>query len=164
MLLGDANIEGAVGEALHHIGHRAACRHGRRHTHDAFIPLGQLDERVAEDVLELWRLGLCRAGLEALARRRVKLPWGVPYRRLLLGRRIALALGRRQMQQAGALHILDVPQDLHQLHDIMPIDGPEVADVEAVEEVGLPREERLEAVIEAQQPLPLVLLHQVQLA
>ena len=150
MLLGNTHVEGTVGETLHQIGHRAARRHGGGYTHDALVLLGQLDQCLAEDVLELGRLSLCLF-LDALAGHRVELAGCVPDGGLFLGLLEALALDGADVQHLRPTEVLDLAQGLHERHHVVPVHGPEVADVEALEDVLSAREERLHAVGEAYQ-------------
>ena len=150
MLLGDAHVEGAVGEALHQVGHRAARRHGGGHTHDALVLLGQFNQRLSEDVLELGRLSLGLL-LDAFAGHGVELAGCVPDGCLFLGLLEALSLDGAHVQHLRSAEVLDLAQGLHERHHVVPVHGSEVADVEAFEDVLSAREERLHAVGEAYQ-------------
>ena len=56
MCLGDAHVEGAIGELLHHIGHGTTRGHGRCDTYDLIVLAGHLDKCMAEDILIELRL------------------------------------------------------------------------------------------------------------
>ena len=162
MALGNADVEGAIGEGFHHVRHRATRGHGRGDTRDAPILLGQLHERMAEDVLIELRL-VRPFGQEALAGILIEAPGRVPDGGGLLGGFVALAFLRFDVEQLGALHFLDVAQLLDQIAHVVAVDRPEVADAEALKEVVLAVDEGLEAVIEAQDVLAPIFGDEVQL-
>ena len=157
--LGDAHVESAVGHGLHHDVHRAARRHGWRNTHDARIQPCQFEERLAKHTLELWRLsaGVALLQLSCLG---VELPWGVPHRRVVLGGRIAVSLLRMQVQQLGASHVLNLSEDAHQLHHVVAVERPKVADVHAIENILLMRDGALQSVAQSDESLAAVVLQQ----
>ena len=162
MALGNTDVEGAIGEGFHHVRHGATRGHGRGDTRDASILLGQLHERMAEDVLIELRL-VRPFGQEALAGILIEAPGGMPDSSGLLGGFVALAFLRFDVEQLGALHVFDVAQLLDQIAHVVPVDRPEVADAEALKEVVLAVDEGLEAVIEAQDVLAPIFRDEVQL-
>ena len=138
VLFGDADVEGPIRHGLHHELQGASSRHGRRDAHDALVLFGELDDGVAEDVLVLRRLGRFGRDLDDLAGVLVEQAGRMPLGRAArLGRRIALALGRDQVQELGTGNVLEVAQHMLDLLHIVAVDGPEVAEVEGLEEVGL---------------------------
>ena len=138
VLLCDAHVKSALGHRFHHQLQGATGRHGGGDTHDAFVLLGEFDDGVPEDVLVLrWFRGLGR-DLDDLAGVLVEQARCVPLGGAAgLGGGVPLALGRDQVQQFRARNVLEVPQHMLHLLDIVPVDGPEVAEVERFEEIGL---------------------------
>ena len=88
----------------------------------------------------------------------------MPFGGDLLGRSKALALGGVDVEHLGASHILYGTQGTHELDDIVSVDGAEVADVHALEDVLLLGEQALHAIVEADEALASSILHQPQLA
>ena len=149
VLLGYAHVEGAVGHLLHHYVEAAAGRHGRRDAEYPGVALGQLHYGVAEDILKFGRTRPGRCLGKPLAGHHVEaLAHGMPRRLVLFGRRESLALDGDDVQNLGAADALEVAQDGGQIDDVVAVDGAEVADVEPLEDVALPADEVLDAVVE----------------
>ena len=96
---------------------------------------------------------------DALTRLRVELARGVPCGDILLGRGIAVAFLRVQVQQFGAFHVLHLTEDAYQFLDVMAVEGTEIADVHALEHVLLMTDGRLEGVIQTYQTMSAVVAH-----
>ena len=95
MPLGNADVEGAVGQRVHHDVHRTARGHGGCDAHDLGILLCQFEQCLAKHILEPRRA--LRRGLthvETFARVFVKLARCVPDSRILLGWLVAFTLHR----------------------------------------------------------------------
>ena len=148
--LGYAHVEGAGGKGLHEDVHGAACGHGGGDAHYAVVLLGQLEERVAEDVLELRRLRGGRLLDEAASGGYVEAPRGVPEGGFALGRLVALALDGVYVEELGASHVFDFAQHAYKLNDVVAAGRPEVAYVESLEDVLLVGQQRLAGVVEAE--------------
>ena len=71
----------------------------------------------------------------------------------------ALALDGVDMQQLGAVHVLDDSQSAHQLYDIVSVGRSEVADVHAFEDVLLAGDDALQRIVEADDALLAVFVH-----
>lgn len=135
MALGNAHVEAAVGQLLLENVHRTARQHGGGHAHDARILAGKFQQRMAEDLLVA---GVLRVGRrQALARGGVELARSVPYGRVALGRCVALAFLGDDVQQLGAGNVAYVAEDPDQRAQIVAVHRPEIAEVEAFEQVAL---------------------------
>ena len=75
---------------------------------------------------------------------------------ILLGSFEALAFDGMYMQQFGTLHVLYLPEGIHKLDDIVPVDWAKISDVQTLKDVLLTHEQRFEGVVEAQDLLPSV--------
>ena len=159
--LGNAYIEAAAGELLHHDVERAACGHGGGYAYDALVLLGQFEQRMSEHILETGRLALV-VSLEALARLGVEQSGCMPLGGGLLGRGETSALDGVYVEHLGTVHILDGAQHAHQGDDVVPVHRAEVADVHSLKHVLLLGEERLHAVVESDETLAPAILHQTQ--
>jgi hypothetical protein len=157
MPLGNAHVEASVGHGLHHDVHRAAGGHGRCYPYNLGVLLSQFEERMAEDILELGRHP-CGVIQDTLSGGGVELTRSVPDGGRLLGRFVALALHRVQMQQLGALHVLELPEQAHHLLDVVPVEGSEVADVHTLEDVLLMADGTLDGVVEPDDALATVVV------
>ena len=133
-----------------------------RHAHDARVLPCQLDERLAEDVLVEGRQ-VAGVGQDAFARVWAELAGRVPHAGVLFGRLEALALGGVQVQYLGALQVLDVVEHAGQILHVVSVDGPEVSDVHALEDVLLLGGHRLQAVGEADEGLAALLVEDAHL-
>ena len=147
--LGDAHVEGAVGHCLHHDVHGATGRHGGCHAHNLGVLSCKLQEGLSEDILEFGRL-VGGVGGKPFAGLGVELARCVPYGGTLLGGLVALALGGVQVEQLGALHVLQLPQHPHDVLHVVAVERTEVADVHALEDVLLVAQCRLQGVVEPQ--------------
>ena len=157
MTFGNADIEGAFRHLVHHDVHGAACRHGGCHTHNLGILTGQLQQRLAKDVLETRRYvgGVLDYTLSRLG---IKPAWGVPDGDILLGRGVAVAFLGVQVQQFGTAHAFQLAQDAYQFLDVVTVEGTEVADVHAFEDVLLVRNGRLDSIRQADESTTAVVL------
>ena len=132
MLLGDADVEGAVGEGLGEDVDAGSRRHRRGDADDLLVLLGFLDQALAEHVLigRRIRLGLgLRAGGDV----------EFDHRMILVGRgfrrAVALALLRHDMNQHRAgLHVADVLQHRQQMVEIMAVDRADIVEAEFLEQ------------------------------
>ena len=142
MLLGDADVEDAVGEALLEGQEAGGARHGRGDRHQLGSGLGLLDDRLGE------RGGVARLGRLA---RRLRADLGVEAAGVvqalllvLLGRRVALALGGEDVDDDRAVELGGVAQRLLHDRDVVAVEGAAVANAEGLEE-----DRRLEHLAEA---------------
>ena len=163
MSLGNAHVEHAVGQLLHGDVHGAARGHGRRDAHYARVLACQLEQRVAEHLLVLLRAALLVA-LDELSRLGVELPRRVPHGLVVLGGGVAVALLRVQVEQLGALHVLQLPQYAHQLLHVVAVEGAEVAYVHSLEYVLLAGDDALQRVHQAYDALAPVFAEHTVLA
>ena len=132
MLLGDADVEGAVGERLVEDVDAGARRHGRGDADDLVVLLRFLDEALAEHVLIGRRV---RLGLGLRAGGDVELD----HRMIFVGggfrRAIALALLRHDMDQDRAgLHVAHVLQNGQQMVEIVAVDRADIVEAELLEQ------------------------------
>ena len=111
--LGDADVEVALGKAFTELGEAGTVGHRGGDADDPRIPFGERDHGVAEDVLEL-RTGARAALLRAVARLERVGADAVERARVALGRLVALALDRADVQQHGAIDVLRRLQRVHQ--------------------------------------------------
>ena len=153
MTLCYSDIESSLGHFVHHDG-KAATRCHRWSDADYLVVLtSQLQKRLTKDILELRWHTLCIVA-QTLSGLRIVLARSMENGRILLGRLEALAFNGMQMQQLGPLHILYLAKRIHKLDDIMPVGRTEVTDVEALENILLTNNQRLEGVIETKYLLP----------
>ena len=134
MALGDTHVEATRRHGVHEHVHRTPRRHGRRDAHDPRVEPGQFDERLAEDIL-VTRRGARRG--DPLARIGIETSGGMPRGLVVLGRQVALALHGHDMQQLGPFDVAQCPKRAHQLLEVVAVDGAEIAEIEALEEVAL---------------------------
>ena len=132
VLLGDADVEGAVRERLVEDVDAGAGRHRRGDGDDLVVLLGFLDEALAEHVLIGRRV---RLGLGLGAGRDVELDDGV----VLVGggfrRAVALALlGHDVDQDRAGLHVADVLQHGQEMVEVMAVDRADVIEAELLEQ------------------------------
>ena len=157
MALGYAHVEGPVGHLLHHDVHGAARGHGRRHPHDLRVLPCQFQERLAKHLLVFSFLRLVFA-FQYLARFGVELARCVPNGGVVLGRRIAVAFLRVQVEQLGAFHLLQLAQNPHQVDDAVAVERAEIANVHAIEDVLLVADGALQGVAQADEAFATVVL------
>eukprot|EP00968_Pinguiococcus_pyrenoidosus_P010154 scaffold803_cov310-Pinguiococcus_pyrenoidosus.AAC.67 len=133
VLLGDADVVGALREAPSEDVHSRAAGHGRGDADDLAVIRGRGDERVGEDAGEAGGAG---RRLELLARAHVKLGHAVVLVRGALGRRVAIALLGLQVQQDGLLHLVvaDVLQDGDEVVQVVAVHGANVVEAQLLEE------------------------------
>ncbi len=135
VLLGDAHVVGALGEAGHHVLHAGALEHGGGDAHHARVALGLGHQSVAEH-LGVGRDrggggGLLRRGLAALDDER-----GRAVHRLAvgLGRRISAPLDRHHVDHARAILVERGAQRAPDALDVVPVDRADVGEAERLEE------------------------------
>ena len=157
--LADAHVKRARGHGLKHHRHRRATGHGSGDADNFVIFLSQLDKCLAEHVLVLD--GTALAALGAFTGLLVKFAGGVPCGGVGLGSSKAFSLDGAHVHQFGAGHVLDFPEDFDQALHVVPVVQAEVADVQALEDVLLTREQRLQRVAEAHDQSPAVIVDDV---
>ena len=135
MLLGNAHIERPRRHLLHHDVERATRRHSGRDTHDAVVLLSQFHNGVAKHILIFQRLAV-RIILYLHTRLGVEQSRRMIGDRILLGGAHPLALLGNNMQQLGTLNLLQLCQHLHQLVQIVAVDGTEIAEAQRLEQIG----------------------------
>ncbi len=147
--LGYPHVERAIGEPLHHIGHRTSGGHGGSYSHDTFVFLGHLHEGMPKYILI--KLGLVFFIFhDSFARLFIEKPRGVPYSGRFLCRLVPFSFYRFNMKQLGSLHIFNVTQDTDQAGQVVPIHGPEVAYIKPFKKVLFLCYKRFNAVIKPQ--------------
>src|SRR6266436_9344610 len=132
MLLGDADVEGAVGERLVENVDPGSRRHRRGDADDLLVLFGFLDEALAKHVLIR---GGIRLGFGLRAGGNVELD----HRMILVGgrfrRTVALALLCDDMKQDRAgLHVADVLQDRQQMVEVVAVDRTDIIEAEFLEQ------------------------------
>ena len=131
VLLGNAHIKRPVGHLFHHELQAASAGHGWGHANNAAVLLGQLDDAVSKDILELRGLGGGVGRLENLPSHLVEQPWGVPLGGASrLRRRVAGTLAGDHVQQLGTWDVLDVFKHFGQVLHVVTVHRTEVAEVE----------------------------------
>ena len=133
VLLGDADIEGAVRELGPELVQPGTAGHGRRHRDHLGVALGVRDQRLGEDVLIVGRL---RRALLLLAGDDVELGDAVILVLRGLGRRVALALLRHAVNQHRAfpIAVAHVLQDRQQMLEVVAVDGADIEEAQLFEE------------------------------
>ncbi len=132
MLLGDADVESAVGESLVENVDPGSRRHRRGDADDLLVLFGFLDEALAKHVLIR---GGIRLGFGLRAGGNVELD----HRMILVGgrfrRAVALTLLRDDMNQDRAgLHVADVLQDRQQMVEVVAVDRTDIIEAEFLEQ------------------------------
>ena len=145
MPLGDSHVETAFGHLLHHDAERTPRRHRRGNPYDPFIPPGQFEQRLAEHIL-IARRGPVSRMSEPFARFGIEQPRSVPGALMLFGRLIPFALHRQYVQQFRPGNLFQILQYAGQLLDVMAVHRPEIAKIEAFEQIALLQETSLEGV------------------
>ncbi len=131
MLLGDADVEEPVGEALGERAESRAGRHGRRDSDDARIALGLGNERLPED------LGVCgrtRRHTRDFARRDGERSDAVEKIGLPLGGRVSHTLAGDRVDDDRTVGVLGPRHGVLHLLDVVPVDRTHVLDAELLEE------------------------------
>ena len=132
MLLGDADVEGALGEALAEQVQPGARGHGRGDGEDLVVGLGLADQRLGEDLGVAGRVAL---GLGLLAGDHVELGHRVVLVLGGLGRGIALALVGDHVHQHRAVgDVAHVLQHRHQVVHVVAVDRADVVEAQLLEE------------------------------
>ena len=133
MLLGDADVEGAVGKAFGEEVEAGARRHGGGDGDDLVVALGLFDQLLGEHLGVGGRVGL--GGLGLLAGDHVELGHGVVLVGGAFGRSVALALLRHDVDEDRAVvDLLDVPQHRHQVLEIVAVDRADVVEAQLLEQ------------------------------
>ena len=132
MLLGDADVEHALGKDRLHPVQSRPVRHGGGDGDDFCVATRLLDQRVGEDTGIGGRVGLglrLGAGDDVKRRNAVVLVVG------RLGRRIALALlGHDVDEHRPVLHVAHILQDRQKMVEIVAVDRPDVIEAELLEQ------------------------------
>ena len=128
---GDADVEEALRPLLLKDVRARARRHRGRDRDEVPVLFGQRGEGVAEDLRP--RRGTARL-LAKLARDRIVGRESVPLLLVLLGELEALPLLREHVNHARALHGAHEGQRVDELLQVVPVDGPEVAEPELLEQ------------------------------
>lgn len=118
------------GEACGEVGHAAARRHGRGYSHHGRILFREFAENLAENILIAVGLILSGRSFSCLG---VELAGGVPGGRVGLRRRVALALDCAGVQDFRTLDVLQPPEGLDNLLDVVSVDRAEVPESERFE-------------------------------
>ena len=133
MLLGDADIEAALGELLGELVEPGARRHGRVDGDDLLVLLGHLDQRVGE------HLGVARRARRRLhlrARDDVELADAVILVGRLLGRPVAVALLGDEVHEHRpvVVGVAQVAQHRHDVVEIVAVDRPDIVEAQLLEQ------------------------------
>ena len=132
VLLGNADVEAALGELLLEQIEPGARRHRRGDGHDLVVLARLLDQALAEHLGVLRRAAL-RLGLRA--GRHVELDHAVILVGRGLRRRVALALLRHHVHQDRSdLGVAHVAQHGQQMVEIVPVDRPDIIKAELLEQ------------------------------
>ena len=132
VLLGDADVEGALREDLLEQIDAGAGRHGGGDADDLVVLLGFLDQALAEHLLVGRRV---RLGLGLDAGRDVELDHAVIFVGGVFRRRVALALLRPAMDEdRPGLAVAHVLQDRQQLIEVVAVDRADVVEAELLEQ------------------------------
>ena len=132
MLLGDADVEDAVGKLALHPIEPGPVGHGGGNGDDLLVPARFVDQRVGENPGVGGRVGLwlgLGAGNDVERGDAMILVVGG------LGRGIALALlGHHVHEHRTALHVAHILQDRQQMVEIVAVDRPDVIEAELLEQ------------------------------
>ncbi len=132
VLLGDADIEGALGELLLELVEPGAGRHRRGDGDDPVVLARFFDQRVAEHLGVLRRAAF---GLRLRAGRDVELDHAVVLVGGSLGRGVAFALLRHDVNEDRPdLGVAHVAQHRQQVIEIVAVDRPDVIEAELLEQ------------------------------
>mmetsp|Transcript_14383 Transcript_14383/g.37312 ORF Transcript_14383/g.37312 Transcript_14383/m.37312 type:complete len:337 (-) Transcript_14383:730-1740(-) len=133
MLLGDANVVRALGEALPELVNTRAAGHGGGDGHHRAVRRRDVDQRVREHRRVR---GSLRWSGELFARRDVELGHTVILVRGGLGRGVAFALVGLHVQQhwLRALAVADVLEDRHQVVEVVSVDRANVVEAELLKQ------------------------------
>ena len=131
MLLGDRDVEIAIGETFGELDQPRALAHRRRDGNDARIALRHVAQPLAED-LRVRRPGTLF--LEDGATDRIEGAGAVPLDRVRLGRRVALALARHDVQKLRSAQLADVAQRADEGLDVVTVHGPDVVEPHLLEQ------------------------------
>ena len=131
MLLGDRDVEIAIGEPLGELDQAGALAHRRRDGNDARIALRHVAQPLAED---LRVSGTGALLLEDRAAHRVERPRPMPLDRVGFGGWVALALARHDVQQLRSAQLADVAQRADQRLDVVTVHGPDVVEPHLLEQ------------------------------
>ena len=133
MFFGDAHVNHAVRQILHHNIKTAACRHGGSDTHDALVLFRKFQKRIAEHT---------RQRRVRIARLHRKPAFGVERAttmilcRVLLGSGKAAAFFGKHMHKARPLLVLDAFKNHHKFIDVVTVNRTEIADAQIFEETS----------------------------
>src|SRR6267378_1779070 len=120
MLLGDRDVEIAIGETLGELDQAGALAHRRRDGNDAWIALRHVAQPLAEDL----RIGGTGALLlKDRTAHRVERPGPMPLDRVGFGGCVALALARHDVQQLRSTQLAEVAQRADQRLDVVTVHG-----------------------------------------
>ena len=89
---------------------------------------------------------------------RIELPGSVPDGDILLGGGVTVAFLCVQMEQSGALHVLQLSQDAHDFLHVVPVEWSEIADVQSFENVLLVADGRFQCVAQSDDAVAAVIL------
>ena len=122
VLLGNADVEEAIGIDRLELGKRRSGRHRRRDGDDPWIVFGELDHRLGEDILVFWRR------------------WRRPRHRRSRDGMTPLAVGRRpgeasslfghHVQEHGSRHQGGLPQGFDERAQVVPVDRSHIGEPE----------------------------------
>ena len=127
MLFRNAHVESPVRHLLHHDVERTAGRHGGGDAHNAVVPLGQLHDSAAEDLLIFQRLVHGQL-FDLLTCFGVVFSGGVVHHGVLFGRTHPLPFRRHDVQQTGTFQVFQLPQHFDQPFDVVPVHRTEVSE------------------------------------
>ena len=130
VLLGDADVVEALGEAPLELLEAGALRHGGRDRHDARIGLGQAHQRLAERLRVRGAHGRRLAGAVA----EVERPGAVERVRARLGRLVALALDGLDVDHDRAARVDGLAHALAQRVHVVAVDDADVGEAQLLEE------------------------------
>ena len=130
VLLGDADVEIALGKLLREADEAGAFAHRRRDADETRIARRHVGQPIAEDL----RVRRLRCRLRHDSDRRIEFRHAVVQDRIVLGAGIAVALARDDVQQLRSLELADVGERARQRIDVMAVDRPDVVESEFLEQ------------------------------
>ncbi len=137
MLLGNAHVEIALGEAALEFDHARAFTHGGRDAHQAFVGRRHVAQPLAK---HLGEGGLGDSGGLHDAHRRIEGARAVVRNRIVLGQLVALAFFGHHVQElrptVGLQQVADVLQRGDQRVQVVTVDGADVVEAELLEQRG----------------------------
>lgn len=132
---GDADVEAAFGHFSHHDIHRTARRHSGRDADHAVVHTCEVEQRLSEYVLIAVEFRSARR--DAFARLGIESARGVPHRKVLLRRTVAVSLLRNYVEQFRFLYVFQRSESTYQPYHVVSVHATEIAESETLEKVAV---------------------------